>query len=118
MNTTLEVLFAPRPLGVDPEPALEAGRLTSGGSVGGIDPEAMERFRKLARRGAHPGASSGERVANRLAKALHAIGDDLALLDPEAIEGACGLVRCMSGPWPTDRLKEVIFNTVRSAAGK
>lgn len=57
-------------------------------------------------------------MAHRLAKALHAIGDDLALLDYETLEGALGLMRCMCGPYPTDRIKEVIFNTVRSAAGK
>lgn len=83
-----------------------------------ISPQNIERFRRIARNGSNPGASSGERIANRLAKALAAIGDDLALLDPDTLAGALDLARCMAGPWPTDHFREVVFRTVDSAAGK
>jgi hypothetical protein len=83
-----------------------------------MDLAALNRFRDIARNGARPGASSGERVANRLALALHRIGDDLALLDSSAIAGACLLIRAMSGPWPTDASKTAVFRTIRQAAGK
>lgn len=81
-----------------------------------IDTKAIERFRQVARAGKHAGASSGEKVAHRLAKALNGIGDDLALLDTSVLMGALGLMRCMAGPWPTDEVKEVVFQTLKSAA--
>jgi hypothetical protein len=82
------------------------------------DLAAVDHFRRIARNGSRPGASSGERVANRLALALDQIGDDLALLDASALNGACLLIRMMSGPWPTDASKAAVFRTIRQAAGK
>lgn len=79
---------------------------------------AVDHFRRIARNGAHPAASNGERIANRLAVALHRIGDDIALLDSSAINGACLLMKLMSGPWPTDASKDAVFKVVRQAAGK
>lgn len=83
-----------------------------------IDLTAIEHFRQIARNGSHSGASDGERVANRLAVALNAIGDDAALLDSSALDGACHLLHCMAGPWPTDASKDAVFKVVRQAAGK
>lgn len=83
-----------------------------------INTRAIERFRQLARAGKHAGASSGEKTAHRLAVALHNIGDDLAVLDSTVLLGALDLMRCMSGPWPTDASKEAVFRCVASAAGK
>ena len=83
-----------------------------------ICPERINRFVKTARRGGHPAASGGEKVAHKLAKALHGLGDDLALLDADLLLGALDLARLMNGPWPTERFREVVFNTVESAAGK
>lgn len=118
MSTTADTTTKAPPTDVIQKPPLEAGGPTRGGSVAGIDPYAIETFRKNARMGRLPGASNGQKIANRLAKALQAIGDDLAILDADTLQGACDLMLCMSGPWPTDRLREVIFNTVASAAGK
>jgi hypothetical protein len=78
---------------------------------------ALARFGELARAGRHPAASSGERVANKLAKALHAIGDDMALLDDEAITGFHLLCQLTSGPWSTDADKERVFEMLAHAAG-
>lgn len=83
-----------------------------------IDTKAIERFRQVAAAGKHPGASSGQKVAHRLAKALHAIGDDLAVLDSYVLLGALDLMRCMSGPWPTDASKAAVFKVIQQAAGK
>lgn len=80
-----------------------------------IDTKAIERFRQVARSGKLAGASSGEKIAHRLAKALHGIGDDLALLDSSVLLGALDLMRCMAGPWPTDADKELVFLTLKSA---
>lgn len=77
---------------------------------------ALARFCELAKQGKNPAASSGERVANKLAKALHAIGDDMVLLDPVAIEGFCLLCRLASGPWMKDADKERVFETIAKAA--
>lgn len=77
----------------------------------------LSRFAKLANRGSQRGASSGEKVANKLAKALRTIGDDAALLDPQAIEGACLLLRAMAGPWPTDESKAAVFRVLEAATG-
>ena len=73
-------------------------------------------FSRMAKRGGHSGASSGERVAHRLAVALHAIGDDMALLDAESINGFNELCLLAHGPWPTDKLKTLVFTTIASAA--
>ena len=79
--------------------------------------ENLERFVKFASRGG-PGASSGEQICRRLAKALDAVGDDLALLDGDTIAGLCMLICAMGGPWRTDAEKEMVFTTVRRAAGR
>lgn len=76
------------------------------------------KFIQLARQGRHRGASSGERVAHRLAKALHEIGDDLALLDHDTVEGFCMLTKAANGPWQTDASKSEVFNLIALAAGK
>jgi hypothetical protein len=79
---------------------------------------AVNRFREIARNGSRPGASSGERVANRLALAIEKLGDDLASLDSSAITGACLLIQMAAGPWPTDASKAAVFKVVRQASGK
>ncbi|GEM_PF-2502715 len=81
-----------------------------------INIKAVNRFVQLAGRGAFPGAAGGEKICNRLAKALEKIGDDLALLDQGDIEGACDLMRLMSGPWPTDEVKKMAYDMVHQAA--
>jgi hypothetical protein len=73
-------------------------------------------FARVATRGAHPAASSGEKVANKVAKALHRIGDDLAVLDADSIDGIRDLIQAMAGPWPTDAAKSAVFKTIRNAA--
>jgi hypothetical protein len=92
-------------------PALD--RLTAA-----IDLAAVDHFRRIARNGAHPAASNGERIANRLAVARNRLGDDLALLDSSSITGACQLIQLMAGPWATDEGKAAVFRVVRQAAGK
>ena len=83
-----------------------------------ILPTGPRRFVELAARGAYPGASGGEKIANRLAVALFYLGDDLAVIDSPTLEGAFALMRGMSGPWPTDEVKQHVFQLVRQAAGK
>jgi len=83
-----------------------------------VDIDAVNRFREIARIGSRPGASSGERVANRLAVALDKIGDDMALLDPCTSDGACLVLKMMAGPWPTDASKTAVFKILRQATGK
>lgn len=78
---------------------------------------ALARFCDLAKQGKNPAASSGERVANKLAKAVKSIGDDMALLDLEAIEGFYVLCRLAHGPWGTDADKERIFEMLAKATG-
>ena len=75
----------------------------------------IKRFTELAHRGRSGGASSGEKVARRLAVALHAIGDDMALLDADAIEGFHMLCRLAGGPWPTDESKATAFRLIARA---
>ena len=82
------------------------------------DIESVRRFVALARQGARKGASSGEIVANKLAVALQAIGDDMAVLDLDAIQGFAKLCELASGPWPTEELKETVFYHVNLAAGR
>lgn len=83
-----------------------------------IDTQAVKQFVTAASSGHRDSASSGERVAAALAKALEGIGDDMSLLDSTLLEGACSLMRCMSGPWPTDEIKTDLFRLVRMAAGR
>lgn len=75
-----------------------------------------EKFLYHAANGAHGAASSGEKIANKIAKALDKIGDDLAVLDHATIEGACEMLRRMSGPWATDRDKALVFDCIHRAA--
>jgi hypothetical protein len=75
------------------------------------------RFRDHARAGKSAAASSGERVAHKLAKALHSLGDDLMLLDLDSIEGACTLLRLAAGPFATDSAKRNVYLTLRQCAG-
>ena len=76
-----------------------------------------ERFLKLAARGGRGGAS-GEKTCRALAQALHKIGDDVMILDPDAIEGFCVLLRSMAGPFDTWDQKERVYDLVRKVAGK
>ena len=76
----------------------------------------LERFVQAATAGAHPDASQGEKIANRIAQALHEIGDDAAVVDRGIIEGAAELLRMMNGPWPTTETKFAVFRTVEKAA--
>lgn len=80
--------------------------------------EAAKRFIYLATAGSQPGASSGEKVCHRIAKALHEIGEDFYSVDSSAIEGACHVMKLMAGPWRTDKDRERIFEYVAKAAGK
>lgn len=79
--------------------------------------QSLARFVTLARRGASPGSSSGEKTANRLAATLHQIGDDMAVLDDSLFDGFILLCRAAHGPWPTDTAKESAFNHIAQAAG-
>lgn len=81
-----------------------------------LDTVAIKHFADVAERGASPAASTGERVANRLAVALFHIGDDFALLDPLVIQGAGHLAAAMASA--ADDLKPGVFAIVRRAAGK
>jgi hypothetical protein len=76
----------------------------------------LDRFTTLARRGRSSAASSGERVAHRIAQALHDIGDDIALLDYDALDGFLTLCQLASGPWSTDEQKQRIFATIARCA--
>ena len=76
----------------------------------------IEKFLYHAANGAHGAASSGEKTCNALAKALAKIGDDFAVLDYATIEGACEMMRLMSGPWPTDADKTRVFELIENAA--
>lgn len=78
----------------------------------------IARFVEAARRGANPAASSGERVANKLAKNLHSIGDDMVVLDWDTLNGFSCLCQLASGPWRTDEQKSEVFRLIRKAAGK
>ena len=77
----------------------------------------VTRFVQLALRGGRCGAS-GEITCRALALALHKIGDDVMLLDEDAIEGFCATLRMMVGPFSTYDQKEKVYNMVRRAAGK
>lgn len=77
---------------------------------------AITRLCALAKDGARPNASAGERVANQLLKAIDKIGDDLALLDREHIAAFHSLCLLAHGPWPTDFDKSVVFQTIHKAA--
>ncbi len=81
------------------------------------DTAALCRFLDLAKSGRSPKASSGERVANKLAKALQAIGDDMVLLDDDAITGFHLLCQLTGGPWATDADKARVFEMLAHAAG-
>lgn len=76
----------------------------------------IARFCALAQRGGHPAASSGERTAHRLAAALHTIGDDMMLLDDDAVQGFCRLAQLAAGPFHTDDAKAIVFDTITKAA--
>lgn len=78
----------------------------------------IARFCQLAQRGAHPAASSGERIAHRLAAALHTIGDNIMLLDDDAVQGFCLLTQLAAGPFHTDDSKAIVFDTIAKAAGQ
>lgn len=75
------------------------------------------RFCDLAKRGALPGASSGERAAHKLAASLNKISDDIMVLDEDTIEGYCHLVRLAAGPFFTEDGKSVVYDTIRQASG-
>lgn len=76
----------------------------------------IARFRELAKAGAHGAASSGERTANKLAKTLNSLGDDMALLDADAILGFYHLCMLAHGPWATDEGKSHVFQIIAQAA--
>lgn len=77
----------------------------------------IAHFGDLARRGSSQGASSGERTAYRLAKALHDIGDDMMLLDADAVSGFATLCSLASGPFHTDEQKSLVFDIIARATG-
>jgi hypothetical protein len=64
----------------------------------------LDHFLRLARRGAHGGASGGEQRAHRLAAAIEA---DAAGLDGKAVAGLIEFVRVAAGkPWLAGELLE------------
>lgn len=72
-------------------------------------------FVKLAQRGRHPGASSGEKACHTLAKALRKVGDDMMILDSTAIEGFADLCRAAGGPFATGAQKDTVYGTIERA---
>lgn len=80
--------------------------------------ESAKRFLYLAMAGSQPGASSGEKICHKIAKALHEIGEDFSGIDGAALEGACHVVKKMAGPWQTAEEREHVFKCVAKAAGK
>lgn len=83
-----------------------------------INLRAIKHFVEVARQGSHPASTNAEKVANRIAKTLHTIGDDICLLDSDALQGLCEVLHLMHGPWPTYESKEAIYELVRKSAGK
>jgi len=79
-------------------------------------PNQIQRFLTIAQHGRHRGASSGEKTAHQVAQALFKLGDDLAVLDSDTVEGICGMIHCLAGPWPTDGDKEFVMRNIRRAA--
>jgi hypothetical protein len=75
-------------------------------------------FIRTALAGRCRGASNGERIAHRLAVALHEIGDDLALLDETTLEGFVNIVRASAGPWPTEDAKYQVIQAIAVAGSK
>lgn len=75
----------------------------------------LARFCALAKAGGSPAASTGENTARRLATALAAIGDDMALLDEDAIHGFHNFCLLAHGPWHTDDQKHHCFEIIRQA---
>lgn len=64
----------------------------------------LEHFMRLAKRGAHGGASGGEKRAFRLAKA---VADDVPGLDSQATEGLIEFIKAAShGPQEANDLIE------------
>ena len=75
-------------------------------------------FIRTALAGRCRGASNGERIAHRLAVALHQIGDDLALLDEMTLEGFVNIVRASACPWPTEDAKHQVSEAIAAAGSK
>ncbi len=75
---------------------------------------AITRFLELARHGRSGAASTGEKAAYKLAKALDDIGDDMMLLDSSALEGFHLLSQLASGPFRTDAEKSTVFDTIHN----
>jgi hypothetical protein len=75
----------------------------------------VHHFIQCARRGRSGAASSGERICRLLAENLAEIGDDIALLDPEALNGYLELCKLAAGPWQTDAEKDIAFSLIQSA---
>lgn len=82
------------------------------------DIQGIQHFIRCARQGRSPASSTAEKVAQKLAKTLHAIRDDICLLDGGALEGMHQLVLLMAGPWATDADKAAIYTLAAQAAGK
>lgn len=78
----------------------------------------ITRFCDLARRGKSITASTGENAAYQLAKTLYKLGDDMMILDREAIEGFNQLCLLASGPFPTDADKSAVYQAIAKAAGR
>jgi hypothetical protein len=75
-------------------------------------------FIRTALAGRCRGASNGERIAHRLAVALHEIGDDLALLDETTLEGFFNIVRASACPWPREDANHQVFEAIAAAGSK
>lgn len=68
--------------------------------------------------GKSPSASRGERVCHQIAAALHRLNDDLMLLDPDALEGATGLMQAAVGPFSTMAEKQAVYQMIERAGGR
>lgn len=81
-----------------------------------VDTAAINHFVRCAKQGAARGSSSGEKVANKAARALQTVADDLCILDGGAIDGLCELIQCLAGPWPDEAARNAAFAALRRAA--
>lgn len=70
-------------------------------SVVKIDTAAVQHFLRLASKGRIGAASGGEKRANRIAKLLPKVLDDVPGLDDTAIRGIVGLLQGASGAYET-----------------
>lgn len=69
----------------------------------------IAHFLALANAAEHPNASSGEQIAWQIREHIKELSDDFQMIDREAINGACELIKALAGPWDTDAQKQAAF---------